>query len=168
MGNQDSFRKTAKRRDREGVVVVISLSGLEINQFRLSAHRRCHRKVKLGRCRLLLLPHSAAQLHNEKQFAFYVLKLNWMRPQCSEAPGVFADYFAFQCFLRPLCFVSVLELIAKWTNGEEKRSAQVHRANVPGGSPRNVHHSLFNLIPNISVIALLFLVGFHSLAACCL
>lgn len=67
-------------------------------------------------------------------------------------------------------FYGLCALFPSWNllpNGQMvKRNTLVRRANVPGGSPKSLHHSLFSSIQNISVIALLFLVGFiHWLPA---
>lgn len=67
-------------------------------------------------------------------------------------------------------FYGLRALFRSWKllpNGQMvEQNTQVHRANVPGGSPKSLHHSLFNYIPNISIIALLFCVGFiHWLPA---
>lgn len=86
VGNPDIFRRedrfctyNGKRERQRGSRCRNKSFRTQRNQFRLSAHQQCHgisgsiwnqRKVKWRRCRLLPLPHSAAQLHNEKQFAF--------------------------------------------------------------------------------------------------
>lgn len=117
-------------------------------------------KVKWRRCHLLPPHHSAAQLHNEKQRAFLFFQ--------TQLDGLALVFLWIT--LPSNAFYGLRALFRSWKllpNGQMvEQNTQVHRANVPGGSPKSLHHSLFNYIPNISIIALMFCVGFiHWLPA---